>query len=130
MLSTRFDVYRDVILVALALHSHLDSLPKVLDGDARQAAFALSDALGAGAPTPTLPWSVEDLQLSESFQHIWDNMKVQSEFEDRKRVGGGKGYTAPGTAASTALAGHSPTPSFAESPNSLKAVTTPPPVTL
>ena len=86
VLSTRFDVYRDVILVALALHWRLNSLPKVLDGDAKQAAFALCDALGAGAPTPMLPWSVEEIDLSESFQHIWDNLKVQLDFEDRKRL--------------------------------------------
>ena len=86
VLSTRFDVYRDVILVALALHWRLNSLPKVLDGDAKQAAFALCDALGADAPGPTLPWAVEELELSESFQSIWDNMKVQLEFEDRKRL--------------------------------------------
>ena len=86
VLSTRFDVYRDVILVALALHWRLNSLPKVLDGDAKQTAFALCDALGAGAPTPTLPWYVEEIELSESFQHIWDNMKVQLDFEDRKSL--------------------------------------------
>ena len=90
VLSTRFDVYRDVILVALALHWRLNSLPKVLDGNVKQAglcdAFALCDALSAGAPTPTLPWSIEELELSESFQNIWDNMKVQLEFEDRKRL--------------------------------------------
>ena len=68
----------------LALHWRLNSLPKVLDGDAKQAAFALCDALGAGAPTPSLPWSVEEIKLSESFQHIWDNMKVQLDFRDRK----------------------------------------------
>ena len=67
VLSTRFDVYRDVILVALDLHWRLNSLPKVLDGDAKQAAFALRDALGAGALTPKLPWSVEEIELSESF---------------------------------------------------------------
>ena len=37
VLSTRFDVYRDVILVVLALYWHLNSLPKVLEGDAKQA---------------------------------------------------------------------------------------------
>ena len=71
VLSTRFDVYRDVILLALALHWRLNSLPKVLEGDAKQAAFALCDALGAGAPTPTLPWSVEEIEISGSFKHIW-----------------------------------------------------------
>ena len=86
VLSTRFDLYQDVILVALALHWRLSSLPKVLEGDGKQAAFALCDALGANIPTPTLPWSVEEIEFSESFQHIWDNMKVQLDFEDRKRL--------------------------------------------
>ena len=71
VLSTRLDVYCDVILVALALYWRLNSLPKVLDGDAKQAAFALCDALGAGAPTPSLPWSVDEIELSCTCDQSW-----------------------------------------------------------
>ena len=69
VLATTSYVYRDIVLVGLALYRRINSIPKALEEDTKDAALALCDALTKHAQSDqesakdqTLPWVDEPLR--------------------------------------------------------------------
>ena len=88
-----YEVYRDIVLVGVALHWRINSIPKALEGDAKDAAWALCEALTKRAQCEeefpkSLPWVEEPVSLSKPLEHIWNNMLHVLDPQDRSKMVG------------------------------------------
>ena len=99
VLASSFDAYRNVILVALALYWQVQDMPIIIEGEAKDAAFAicasltkeddekLKDIPKDNEETPVaMPWALSTLPLPETYKRIMGNLKHSLEDADRARL--------------------------------------------
>ena len=96
VLASSFDAYRNIILVALALYWQFQDIPIIIEGEAKDAAFAICASLTKeddeklkevpkdNDENPvTMPWALSTLPLPETYKRIMGNSKHSLEDADR-----------------------------------------------
>ena len=99
VLASIFDACRNVILVALALYWQVQDMPIIIEGEAKDAAFAICASLTKeddeklkevpkdNEETPVaMPWALSTLLLPETYKRIMGNLKHSLEDADRARL--------------------------------------------
>ena len=94
-----FDAYRNVVLVALALYWQVQDMRIIMEGEAKDAAFAICASLTKeddeklkevpkdSEETPVaMPWALSTLPLPETYKRIMGNLKHSLEDADRARL--------------------------------------------
>ena len=90
VLSVSFDEYRNVVLVALALYWTLPTMPLVLEGSAKAAAFAIckvlsdEDSKPSSAPSVRMPWKLQQTPLPKQYSEIIK--KLTHSLDDSERA--------------------------------------------
>ena len=95
VLASSFDIYRNVILVALALYWQVQDMPIIIEGGAKDAAFAICASLNKeddenlkdvpkdNEETPVaMPRALSTLPLPETYKRIMGNLKHSLEDAD------------------------------------------------
>ena len=91
VLSVDFDEYRNVVLVALALYWTLPTMPVVLEGSAKAAAFAIckvlsdEDSKPSSAPSVRTPWELGQTPLPNK-QYSETVKKLTHSLDDSERA--------------------------------------------
>ena len=92
VLSVSFDEYRNVVLVALALYWTLPTMPLVLEGSAKAAAFAIckvlsdEDSKPSSAPSVRMPWELQQTPLPKQYSEIIKKLTHSLDDSERARL--------------------------------------------
>ena len=99
VLASIFDACRNVILVALALYWQVQDMPIIIEGEAKDAAFAICASLTKEDDEKlkevpkdneetqvAMPWALSTLPLPETYKRIVGNLKHSLEDADRARL--------------------------------------------